>query len=39
MFKQLSESFHKRIAHLRGEKIITLVEFSKRKKESPGSGS
>lgn len=30
----LMESFHKRIAYLKGEKIITLAEFSEIKKES-----
>ena len=37
IFLQLSESFHKRIAYLKGEEIITLADFAKDKQESKNS--
>lgn len=36
IFLALMESFHKRIAYLKGEKIIRLTEFSKTKREPIG---
>ena len=37
IFLQLSESLNKRISYLKGEKIITLVDFSKSGNESINS--